>query len=261
MPNSFNECYAKPRKMTKFRRFFAVVFWMLIGVLICFCGKFIADLLTGEVGGSVKIKLDGVSVFLLHFGEYDNIDEARECVVWVENAGGAGYIEKRVKYVVVGRPYFSKDDAENVKSNMVDLKYEATVLSLSLKPVSINTSGIKTGEKKEINKVLHSIKSWWEKVDEIDKYIDLNKMTNIGACNELSGLKSEIKTAQSNLSIANLNYSNRKINSVISYLLDMQNEVDLATNKLLTSINETSTCKYLLSSFVLKYANLLSTIA
>lgn len=261
MPNSFNECYAKPRKTSKFRRFFAIVFWILIGALICFCGKFIADLLTGEIGGSGKVKLDGISVFLLHFGEFDNLDEARECVVWVENAGGAGYIEKREKYIVVGRPYFSKDDAEKVKSNMTNLKYEPTVMPLTLKAVSIKPSGIKTGEKKAIIKVLHSIKSWWEKVDEIDKNIDQNKMTNIGACNELSGLKSEIKTAQNTLSIANLNYSNSKLNSVISYLLDMQNEVDLATNKLLTSTNETSTCKYLLSSFVLKYANLLSTIA
>lgn len=263
MPKNYPQCYAKNKKHPKLRRFLSVVFWTIVAVIVVFVGRIISDALTGNLSlfSSSNIKMGGEDYYILQFGEYDGLTDARECAVWVENAGGAGYIEKGDKYIVVGRPYFTQSDGEKVKENMGVLKYDANIVKLSSAKISMKIKGLKKSDKKSILNGLNSIKKIIKEVDEIDRNIDQNLSTNIGACNELSGIKTSVRGIKNNLNLINLNYSSKELNSIINYFLQIEDALDLAINKLLVSTMESGVCKYLLSDMVLKYINLTTTLA
>lgn len=263
MPKNYSQYYAKNKKHSKFRRFLIVLFWIVVATGVVLLGRFISDMLTGNLSffSSSKIKVSAESYYILQFGEFDNLTDARECAVWVENAGGAGYIEKGDKYIVIGRPYFTQSDGEKVKENMGVLKYDANILKLSSAKISLQIKGVKKSDKKAILNGLNSINKFIKEVDEIDRNIDQNLFTNIGACNELSGLKTKVREVKNSLSLINLNYSNSGLNSVVSYFSQVEDSLDFAINKLLVSTMESGVCKYLLSDMVLKYVNLTTTLA
>lgn len=258
MPKTFSKNYANRKKTSKFRTFLRVLLWILIAVVILFSGRFMADLITGNVGGigSGRVKLSGVELYVLSFGEFDDLNEAQACAVWVENSGGAGYLYNTGKYMVVGRTYLSLSDAQKVQENLGTLRYDPSVITLKVKSKSLKLKGLKNADKKAILNDLNSIKNILTKVAEIDVTIDRNGLTNIGASSALNSLKTEVKEIKNHITLVNLEYKNENLNKVASYCSVVEDALDLAVNKLLVSTQETSVCKYLLSEIELNYFNL-----
>jgi len=217
-----------------------------------------ADLLTGNVGSLSRgsLKLSGVELYVLSFGEFDDLNDAQACAVWVENSGGAGYLYNADKYMVVGRIYSSLSDAQKVQENLGSLRYDPSVITLKVKSKSLKLKGLKSDEKKAILNDLNSIKNILKKVAEIDVSIDRNGLTNIGASSALNSLKTEIKEIKNHITLVNLEYKNENLNRIASYCSGVEDSLDLAVNKLLVSTQETSVCKYLLSEIELNYFNL-----
>lgn len=263
MPKINNNINSKLKKTSKFRRFLIIIFWIIVCVIILIFGRFLSYLLTGaNFKFSVNtIKTSELEFYVLSFGEFDNIDDAKSCAIWLENSGGAGYIYKSEKYMVVGRTYFSMDDAKKVKENMGTTRYDSEIKTIRVKPKKVVVKDLNKSDKKAIIANLHSIEKIIKKVDEVDRSIDRNGDTNVSASGEINSLKTTAKEIRNNINRINVVYANQSLNKIISFCNSLEDSLDLAVNKLLVSKNELSVCKYLLSEIQLNYANLLKDLS
>ena len=257
MPKSYNRNYAKTKKHTFFKRFFSVVLILLIAVAVLFLGKFLADLLTGELYfGARGVKINKNTFYALCFGEFDTENDARKCAVWLENAGGAGYIYKGEKYVVIARTYEQESDARKVLEKIGTTTYDGYVKVFTTKTKNIKIKNLKKTDKKGILSCVKKLDEVVGRISEIDIGIDTNGFTNVSGANNLNTLKTKVGEIRLTLSETNKYYANSAINGLITYCNMILDDIDLAVNKLLVSTNEASVCKYLLTNIQLNYYTL-----
>lgn len=257
MPKSYNRNYAKTKKRKIFKRFFSVVLILIIAVAILFLGKFLANLLTGELYvGTNKIKINKTVFYALCFGEFETENDARKCAVWLENAGGAGYIYKGEKYIVVARTYEQESDAKKVLENIGTTTYDGCVKTFTTKTKNIKIKNLKKIDKKNILNCVRKLDEVVGRISEIDIGIDTNGLTNVSGANNLNTLKTKVGEIRLTLIETNKYYANSAINGLITYCNMILDDIDLAVNKLLVSTNEASVCKYLLTNIQLNYYTL-----
>lgn len=261
MPKTYVENYAKNKKHPKIRRFFNIILIVIVCVMVIMVGRLFSDILVGDLlfnAGSVKIECS--TFYAICFGEFDSLDDAKKCAVWLENAGGAGYIFKSDKYLVFARTYDNESDAKKVIENIGTTIYDGSVKTFKTKSKKIKLKNCKKADKKNLLSCVNQLNNIVKSVADIDVSIDTNGLTNIGASNNLNSLKTNVGDIRLKLVELNKCYANIQINGLIAYCNMVLNEIDLAVNKLLVSTNETSVCKYLLTNLKFGYYSFVNNI-
>lgn len=259
MTKTFSNYYAKSKKRPKIRSFFLVMLWLILAAAILLSGNFFANLLTGSGFniGSGKLKISGTKFYAIYFGEFDNESDAKQCAVWVENSGGAGYLYKSDKYYVLARPYGTLDDANKVAANLGATKYDASVKTFEVKDKRVSIKDLSTADRRVLVTKIAKIDEIICLIDKVDEEVDRNALTNIAASNAINSYKTTIKALRNEISELALKYQNSKLNSLVAYLNLFEDRLDLAVSKLLVSTNQACVIKYLLCEIRLNYYSML----
>ena len=236
----------RPNKF--FKKLWKLVVFIVICVVVFFGGIGLSSLITNNSFSwtiGEKISLKGINYYAIHFGEFDNKQEAIDCSVWTASSGGAAYIYEGNTYIVLGQIYANIDDANKVVENFnQDLTYEPAIKQFKTKKQSFSVKNISKKDKRKIIDNINLISDTVNKLLIISNNLDKSLCSNVSASSEVNSLKSDVKIAKMELTSLNIDYNSGNILKIINLMIVLEDSLDVCTTKLLNSENYSNACKY-----------------
>jgi len=236
-------------------------FLILLTLVGCFGGaSFFSKALTvGNLSslvvyGETKIKIPQSSFYAITMGEYTEKSEAEKVALGTMVQGAAGFVwENKSKYYVIGNVYANQEDANMVKENLKDSKYNLGTMQIEFPGINIDFSQYDNSDMNSIKKSFEIFDHVYKKIYDLSISFDKGEITHLAVSSELSGLRGEVKAII--VSVQNLlNISSSNLSKVQNALVKLDELLDQSIIKTIDNTSTNYSLKYSIVSCVkLKY--------
>ena len=137
------------KRFISFLKFFLFVGVVAFSIWVATCLS--SAITVGNLGayiiyGDTQLKLTAGNMYAIVLGEYETSEEAESVGFGASIQGAGGFVWHDGKYYVVGSVYNNLADAEKVKENLKDTKYNVQIKEIGFPDLKIdfclsNTSG------------------------------------------------------------------------------------------------------------------------
>ncbi len=247
-------------KLIKKRGKIVVFAKMLVFLLtIAGMGLFFSDVFSGVLvdgGFTVFANADSISnkpstLYVLTLGEYEDVQSA-EKVANVAGSWGAGaYIANlNGKYQVVGCIYSSREDSENVRTNLGQTNYNTQTIEITFDKIKFTIKDIEKESKKNIMDALNAFSQTYSSLYDVTMKVDKGEITNIVASGQVNTIKSDVRVCRMNLAAVNLKYNMSVLSKLNDALIKLEEGLDVCVNQLLANSYINHSVKYCLCDCV-----------
>jgi len=245
------------RKSKKMRLFVISLFIMMLILIISFGGIGVSNFLSKKGFTwfkTNKLSITSLNYYVVHFGEFNTEEESVKCSLWTLNSGGSSYIYGADKYLVVAQIYNNVDDANSVIENLSkDLTYTAEIKQFKSQKHYFEVDNISVADKRKLNKSINLTSELINSVLEISNKLDKGILSKVMASSEINSLKSDMKINKTYIDSINSNYNNSQLSKISNIYMKAVDSLDICVNKLLTSENYLSACKYCASEIFFNF--------
>jgi len=206
-----------------------------------------------------QLKYDSFNIHAIQLGVFSMQENAVYQAQAVKSRGAAGYIlTDNDMYRVLATVFFNRDDAVNVKDNLIENQgIDACVKDMAVAELALTI----TSEESNIVYIDTAIKSWLQSardLSNLDRGFDSGLVTRTQAMSSLLEIQSSLDNC--NESLKGLGADNRIIQSMQEELGILSGELEALNDSSLSDASFSSQLKYVLIDVLWRYGNFASSI-